>query len=538
MYDFFIGFKNQGILGLSVCIVIVVIVFIYWSNSRKLAAYFKKLTEDIKDVRENGKAEFDSPVLASIRNSFVSSIKRGTENVNTQVIVNNNMPKKMKTNYELLEYCNSVVIVLGLFGTFLGLTMAVMGIVKIFGSNNVAVQDLEVVFNSLFKPFTSISSAFYTSITGIIASIAIKVTGLCFHKAEQDTFYDNIEDYLDNVEFSKHENSNSIISKFTRTLESEASDMKKSMEVSMKYMSDTVAETFKDGIKHFADRIEYVSVDLRDSGKILTATIDKLENSIDNFSKPAMLFKNGVDEFRLTNEAFNNNFRVNIIEMGNLFGKIENSLSNVAKAFNENQNRLLEANTMIRDNVSSLESTYSNLNNTFDRFDKAFAIRDELLKENISKLASIHGELNNAINLFAKEIEGMSSIVSDKLNTTLGSNLYALSEKITEEVSGTVKDIREDYSMINEKSDYLGSTLKSLGELLDNLRKEHDNKEALGLVNSISIPLNGSLRDIKMEIDKLIVIMEKIENKMGTSVKAEYVYSEQDEIAAGKSHEV
>ena len=122
--------------------------------------------------------------------------------INTQAIIENTFNARMKAAI-VQESCSthsvSVMIVLGLLGTFIGLTISVQSLVLLFQGYDVT-ELLSSVESGLLSSLTGMSAAFSTSLFGIACSVVITIMNVFMNpRQSRENLMISIEEYLDNT---------------------------------------------------------------------------------------------------------------------------------------------------------------------------------------------------------------------------------------------------------------------------------------------------------------------------------------------------
>lgn len=217
-----------GQLGLSGSIItgIIILLFIscfyanlfirrrYLSLSNELAAY---CAGDIDELQ--------CDILIWVTEEYKECLLSGVENVNTHSIIDvaiEAFQKPYKAAEVLLGKINGLLISLGLFGTFLGLTSALGQIGELFSGTSSEALIAEAglnTFKMLISSFKGMSVAFITSLFGTGLSILFSVlTSFVGYNDAKNLLITELEEYLDikvagEVLKEQRENDNSVVEK-------------------------------------------------------------------------------------------------------------------------------------------------------------------------------------------------------------------------------------------------------------------------------------------------------------------------------------
>jgi len=127
--------------------------------------------------------------------------QRGAE-VNTQAVIENyfNTSAKGGSIQEgFTRHSVSVMIVIGLLGTFIGLTISVQSLVLLFRGYDVT-ELLSSVESGLLSALAGMSTAFTTSLFGIACSVIVTIINIFINPAQsRENLMIGIEEFLDNT---------------------------------------------------------------------------------------------------------------------------------------------------------------------------------------------------------------------------------------------------------------------------------------------------------------------------------------------------
>lgn len=264
------------------------------------AATRKKLMAP--ELRETG--AFDDPFLDNTVKDFKEANKSKLD-VNTYAIVESNISKHwgfILFAERFQRTAVSLMIILGLMGTFFGLTLSVDRLVKVLTN----LDDLSGVLTTMASSVEGMAIAFNTSLYGIGGSVILTLVRLVFSvekKREDVTVY--IEDYLDNV----------IAKNFAEEKFNEYDKLVHAMENVFKEFGTQISLTFTDVVKASTDQID-------NSTEALTMLTGGLKESVETFEKSLATFGENTRDFG----EFNYHLRENIQRMSLTFSDFSSSL--------------------------------------------------------------------------------------------------------------------------------------------------------------------------------------------------------------------
>ncbi len=167
-----------------------------------LRARYGALEKDLRGARD-GDATFSHPVLRHIVQDATEAAGRSRE-VNTQAIIEDCFHadlRPMLLAERFIRGATGLVIILGLLGTFYGLTLSIGKIVHLVGTETGAATDIaQGVGQGLTNALSGMSVAFSNSLVGILSAVVLTVIGILSNVSDRRTaVMVQIETYLDRV---------------------------------------------------------------------------------------------------------------------------------------------------------------------------------------------------------------------------------------------------------------------------------------------------------------------------------------------------
>ena len=184
-------------LGLAVIAVILglfalalVLLFATYARYSRLAALVGNLNRD-------------NAFLRFVVNSYADAYKRQGKDVNTPAVVANGVSTKLGGSLLCERFLNNAVslfVTLGLFGTFLGLSLSVTSLTEMIGYSNTSewLSVLDSVGGGLMSALSGMGVAFYTSLVGVACSIVLTILRSIFSvQNARDKLETRLELWLD-----------------------------------------------------------------------------------------------------------------------------------------------------------------------------------------------------------------------------------------------------------------------------------------------------------------------------------------------------
>ena len=151
---------------LSLFVLAVLVLFITYGRYSRLASLVGNLNRD-------------NDFLRYVVNDYANAYRQHGKDVNTPAIVANGVNSRLGGSLLCERFLNNAVslfVTLGLFGTFLGLSLSVSSLTELLGSNTGEwLSVLDSVGGGLMSALGGMGVAFYTSLVGVACSILLTI---------------------------------------------------------------------------------------------------------------------------------------------------------------------------------------------------------------------------------------------------------------------------------------------------------------------------------------------------------------------------
>lgn len=298
--NLFTRLNPLAIVIIAAILVILVSAFVATLVIRKR---YKEIYYDLQEKENRDKALFESKVLNSIIDDYKIAAK-GNKEINTQAIIEKNFNNELGSLYvkeRFVKRAVSLMIILGLLGTFYGLTLSIGKLVELLSnSNNVDVLDsMDSVVMGLINSVKGMSVAFVTSLFGISSSIVLTILNVFLGiENEREAVMVDIEEYLDNT--------------LSQGIEKYEDKAEKMAQDELKATFEDFGESLQSNIKELTDIFSYrftaATTGMEDFAK-------SLSNSVDKFDKSLQIFSENTRDF----SEFNHHLKTNIQRMNVAF---------------------------------------------------------------------------------------------------------------------------------------------------------------------------------------------------------------------------
>ena len=237
-------------------------------------------------IGKTGGSEEAKGFRAALLKSYIEAYKRYGQDVNTPAIITDTIAKRLSGLLFCERFLNNAVslfVTLGLFGTFLGLSMSVSSLTQLIGYSNTGewLSVLDSVGGGLLSALSGMGVAFYTSLFGAGCSIILTILRTVLSpQAERERLETRLELWLDTeiaptLSTEAIQDESRLLKSLIDTLNASVGEMKNTL--------NTAAEGYV-----AATRTAAVS---------LSKTIENSREVVQSFDKTVGTFNEGVHDF-------------------------------------------------------------------------------------------------------------------------------------------------------------------------------------------------------------------------------------------------
>ena len=171
---------------LSLFVLAVLVLFITYGRYRRLTSLVGNLNRD-------------NDFLRRVVNSFADAYKRHGRDINTPAIISDGVNASLGGSLLCERFLNNAVslfVTLGLFGTFIGLSLSVGSLTEMLSFSTDS--ELLSVLDGLMSALSGMGVAFYTSLVGVACSIMLTILRSIFSvQAARERMETKLELWLD-----------------------------------------------------------------------------------------------------------------------------------------------------------------------------------------------------------------------------------------------------------------------------------------------------------------------------------------------------
>jgi methyl-accepting chemotaxis protein len=170
-----------------------------------IRARYGRIREDLHANRADGElVAFDTPVLNDVLRDVRGALRLNPTAVSTQAIIDHNFQRGLRgllIGERFVRASTGLMIILGLVGTFYGLTLSLGRLAALVSGE---VDDVSIITESLTagltQALTGMSVAFSTSLFGILSAIVMTLLGVfCSIADRRQQVMAELETYLEHL---------------------------------------------------------------------------------------------------------------------------------------------------------------------------------------------------------------------------------------------------------------------------------------------------------------------------------------------------
>ena len=297
--------SGMPVVGLVVIAVILALfalsVFLLLITSARYRHLASMVTGSVD--RENG-------FMRCLVSDFADAYKKYGQNVNTPAIISNGISTKLSGLLLCERFLNNAVslfVTLGLFGTFLGLSLSVSSLTELISYSNTSewLSVLDSVGGGLMSALSGMGVAFYASLVGAGCSILLTVLrSVLSPQAQRELLEARLELWLDHTVAPKlptdaAQDDSALVNKLVKAMETSAAEIEKSLKDTTNDLKrsilasrelldgfDKTVDGFNSGVRDFSEfnynlrgTVERMDVAMRDVVSAMRETAKSIERS-------------------------------------------------------------------------------------------------------------------------------------------------------------------------------------------------------------------------------------------------------------------
>ena len=268
------GFVIIVIIALLFALAVLVLIYVF--------ARYKALTARAGGDAEGGSGGFRGAILQD----YIAAYHKYGSDVNTPAIISEGIARRLSGLLLCERFLNNAVslfVTLGLFGTFLGLSLSVSSLTELIGYSNTSewLSVLDSVGGGLMSALGGMGVAFYTSLAGAACSIVLTVLRTIFSpQAQRERLETRLELWLD-TEIAP--------GLYTEAAADDATLVKR-MIGAMERSAEGVNNSLKDAASSYINAMQTAA-------GALTRSVSANREAIEAFDRVVSRFNDGVHDF-------------------------------------------------------------------------------------------------------------------------------------------------------------------------------------------------------------------------------------------------
>ncbi len=485
--SFFDMLKELGPAGI-INIVIIVTVFILALLVNFITIFkYKSISRCFESKKQTKTGIFSNELLNSIVQEYKLAAKNSLSEVNTQAIIEKSFNASMRLvriAESFVKRSASILVILGLFGTFWGLTISVTKLIEIISSN--IVNDVDINMNMLLQSLSGTASgmgfAFATSLIGIACNIVLTIVYIIAScEKSKESLMVTIEEYLDNT----------VAIVVSKDKETEYTMLNNILRETFVEFGSKIENSLVHTVEEFGEKLTNVVMDVSVSSQTLDNTVERFDKSLENFA----------GNMRSLSD-FNTNMRNNIQMMDVNFIKVTEALQNSATIINENYmavNKFSEQVKEVADQITTfntdiltqIENILSKMDRTVSsviKFAEDLKLNTDLSSTEMSKLQT---SFLNSLHIFNQDLKASGDQIAEAVLRSLDTGNKQISLEVANNIKDALSEILLMLETFKENEKALAKTISVLPQ------------QVMTYNRVVTGNIEGKLDDLKSSVDKI-----------------------------------
>ncbi|AOT69672.1 MotA/TolQ/ExbB proton channel family protein [Geosporobacter ferrireducens] len=313
-------------LAILIILSILIIFFMALFGSIVIRKKYIAMGNDVSNTGNRARGVFEHNIFNAIIEDYNTAMHGSFRDINTQAIIERNFNsefKQLNLGERFIKNAVSLMIILGLLGTFYGLTLSIGKLVELLSSSGSSevLGSMDTIVAGLIDSVKGMSVAFITSLFGIACSVLLTILNILFNVEEaREAVMVQIEEYLDNNVA------------FVLTKKEKEQDYERQKNV-WKDSFESIGSTLEKNLQYVAETMGNQFVAAAHS---MTTTSNQLSKSIEQFDQSVQKFNENTRDF----SEFNHHLRTNIDRMNVGFADLTESLNHHKASIREINERI------------------------------------------------------------------------------------------------------------------------------------------------------------------------------------------------------
>lgn len=452
-------FRSIDISGKIVIVVILLVFIAAFVINLLIKIQYYKLSKQINNRQNRRAGTFKDEMLNEIVQDYKVAGEINNNNVNTQAIIEKNLTEHLKLSSfgeTFVRKSMSMLITLGLLGTFIGLTISVSELVNVLLQDiGSASLDWNEILVRLAAAAKGMGAAFTTSLVGLFGSVILNFALIAIDCEEQKrSLMIDVEEYLDN----------NVAVLIAKDKETEYTMMNRILKDTFVEFGSKIEMTLKDTVDSFADKLTNVVMDVSVSSQALDTTVERFDSAI---STLAVAMKDMSD--------FNVNLKENVDKMDVSFIKMSESLSDSANLIMKNYDAIRSfaedvksaAGQMAVSNKETLEELASlaeQVDHTVSALQQLTTTMKQSSEDNAESISNMKDSFEKAIIATSMEVSSLTEKIKSSFEEALNESSQIIAEKTAATMEKSMANVNSMSESFENNQKILAQTIASLPE--------------------------------------------------------------------------
>lgn len=452
-------FRSIDISGKIVIVVILLVFIAAFVINLLIKIQYYKLSKQINNRQNRRAGTFKDEMLNEIVQDYKVAGEINNNNVNTQAIIEKNLTEHLKLSSfgeTFVRKSMSMMITLGLLGTFIGLTISVSELVNVLLQDiGSASLDWNEILVRLAAAAKGMGAAFTTSLVGLFGSVILNFALIAIDCEEQKrSLMIDVEEYLDN----------NVAVLIAKDKETEYTMMNRILKDTFVEFGSKIEMTLKDTVDSFADKLTNVVMDVSVSSQALDTTVERFDSAI---STLAVAMKDMSD--------FNVNLKENVDKMDVSFIKMSESLSDSANLIMKNYDAIRSfaedvksaAGQMAVSNKETLEELASlaeQVDQTVSALQQLTTTMKQSSEDNAESISNMKDSFEKAIIATSMEVSSLTEKIKSSFEEALNESSQIIAEKTAATMEKSMANVNSMSESFENNQKILAQTIASLPE--------------------------------------------------------------------------
>jgi len=452
-------FRSIDISGKIVIVVILLVFIAAFVINLLIKIQYYKLSKQINNRQNRRAGTFKDEMLNEIVQDYKVAGEINNNNVNTQAIIEKNLTEHLKLSSfgeTFVRKSMSMMITLGLLGTFIGLTISVSELVNVLLQDiGSASLDWNEILVRLAAAAKGMGAAFTTSLVGLFGSVILNFALIAIDCEEQKrSLMIDVEEYLDN----------NVAVLIAKDKETEYTMMNRILKDTFVEFGSKIEMTLKDTVDSFADKLTNVVMDVSVSSQALDTTVERFDSAI---STLAVAMKDMSD--------FNVNLKENVDKMDVSFIKMSESLSDSANLIMKNYDAIRSfaedvksaAGQMAVSNKETLEELASlaeQVDQTVSALQQLTTTMKQSSEDNAESINNMKDSFEKAIIATSMEVSSLTEKIKSSFEEALNESSQIIAEKTAATMEKSMANVNSMSESFENNQKILAQTIASLPE--------------------------------------------------------------------------